>query len=103
MFLIHVYTNKLSLTSIASGTATVGAMNGWPTYGTSGTDVYKEINVSFGKTFSSAPHVVGMPSREAYRGCCAVVSVSTTGCRFRIDNLGSGAATNIKIDWIAVL
>lgn len=89
--------NKPSLPEIASGrTASI----------TAAANSYKDLTVSFGKTFSSAPKVVCSIYSTATAGAigslsCSAIDVTTTGFKVRVFNAGS-ASRSPAVDWIAI-
>lgn len=67
---------------------------------------YKDLTVSFGRTFSSVPQVVCSIYSTATAGAigslsCSALNVTTTGFTARVFNAGS-ASRSPAVDWIAI-
>ena len=73
---------------------------------TAAANSYKDLTVSFGKTFSSAPKVVCSIYSTSTAGAigslsCSALDVTTTGFKVRVFNAGS-AQRSPAVDWIAI-
>ena len=79
---------------------------GYETVGSISTNSYKDVELSFNKTFAAAPHVVACLSSSGTAGnignvCVSVFGITTTGCTIRVFN-NRGSSLSPAVEWIAI-